>query len=73
MEAKECTIMNVTFNEAEYTAIRTTAMLISKTIALLDKANVYNTRAEKFMDRETLEEALDTSSQTLKKINLTYS
>lgn len=59
METKECTIMNVTFNEAEYTAIRTTAMLISKTIALLDKANVYNTRAEKFMDRETLEEALD--------------
>lgn len=59
MEAKENMIVNVTYNEAEYTAIRTVAMLISKTIALLDKADVYNTRAEKFMDRETLEEALD--------------
>lgn len=59
MEVKENMIVNVTYNEAEYTAIRTVAMLINKTIALMDKADVYNTRAEKFMDRETLEEALD--------------
>ena len=59
MEAKEHTIMNVTFSEEEYKAIRTTATLINRTIILLDKTDVYNTIAHKFMDRETLEEALD--------------